>query len=67
MDMLVQLKSGAYVNLEIQRITHDFPFKRAECYASDLLVYRYDQIHMEECSEQSGTRNRADWQGKCSR
>ena len=47
MDMLVQLKSGAYVNLEIQRITHDFPFKRAECYASDLLVYQYDQIHQE--------------------
>ena len=47
MDMLVQLENGAYVNLEIQRLTHDFPFERAECYASDIMVYQYDQLHLE--------------------
>ncbi len=47
MDMLVQLADGAYVNLEIQRLTHDFPFERAECYSSDIMVYQYDQLNME--------------------
>ena len=47
MDLVVQLESGAYVNLEIQRNTHDFPFERAECYASDIMVYQYDQLKIE--------------------
>ena len=47
MDLVVQLANGAYVNLEVQRNTHGFPFERAECYASDIMVYQYDQLKLE--------------------
>ena len=48
MDLVVKLEDGSYVNLEIQRRTHDFPFKRAECYSADILVQQYDELKQEQ-------------------
>lgn len=47
MDMIVRLEDGSYVNLEVQRISVDFPFERAVCYASDLVVRQYEQLKTE--------------------
>ena len=47
MDMVVKLADGSYVDLEIQRISVEFPFERAVCYASDLVVKQYEQLKME--------------------
>ena len=38
MDILVKLKSGAYANIEIQKIGYDFQGERCACYSSDLLM-----------------------------
>ena len=51
MDLVVKLEDGSYVNLEIQRRTHDFPFKRAECYSADILVQQYDELKQEQREE----------------
>jgi len=48
MDMIVRLGDGSYVDLEVQRISVDFPFERAACYASDLVVRQYEQIKAEQ-------------------
>lgn len=48
MDMVVKLADGSYVDLEIQRITVEFPFERAVCYASDMVVRQYEQLKMEQ-------------------
>ncbi len=37
-DMLVRLKSGDIVNVEIQRIGYMFPGERCACYSSDVVV-----------------------------
>ena len=52
MDLLVKLADGAYVNLELQRITFDFPFERAVCYSSDIMVNQYDQLKLEQKQKQ---------------
>ena len=44
MDILVQLESGALVNVEIQRIGYAFPGARCACYSSDLLMRQYSQV-----------------------
>ena len=36
------------MDLEVQRISVDFPFERAACYASDLVVRQYEQIKAEQ-------------------
>lgn len=38
MDILVKLKSGAYANVEVQKIGYNFQGERAACYSSDLLM-----------------------------
>ena len=48
MDMIVKLADGSYVDLEIQRISVEFPFERAVCYASDLTVRQYEQLKLEQ-------------------
>ncbi len=48
MDLVVKLADGSYVDLEIQRITVEFPFERAVCYASDMVVRQYEQLKMEQ-------------------
>ena len=52
MDLLVKLADGSYVNLELQRITFDFPFERAVCYSSDIMVNQYDQLKLEQKQKQ---------------
>lgn len=37
-DILVKLSSGAYANVEIQRIGYRFPGQRCACYSADLLM-----------------------------
>ena len=48
MDMIVKLSDGSYVDLEIQRISVKFPFERAVCYASDMVVRQYEQLKLEQ-------------------
>ena len=38
MDILVRLRTGAYANVEIQKIGYAFPGQRCACYSSDLLM-----------------------------
>lgn len=38
MDILVRLKSGAYANVEIQKLGYLFQGQRSACYSSDLLM-----------------------------
>lgn len=48
MDILIQLESGALVNVEIQRIGYLFPGERCACYSSDLLMRQYSQVREEK-------------------
>lgn len=40
-DLLVRLKTGTVVNVEIQRIGYYFPGARCACYSSDLVMRQY--------------------------
>lgn len=40
-DLLVKLRSGVLVNVEIQRIGYYFPGARCACYSSDLVMRQY--------------------------
>ena len=42
MDLVVELKSGALANLEIQKYGYSFPGERSACYSADLLIRQYD-------------------------
>ena len=44
MDILVQLESGALVNIEIQKVGYLFPGARCACYSSDLVMRQYSQV-----------------------
>lgn len=50
-DLLVRLKSGAIVNVEIQRIGYYFPGARCACYSSDLVMRQYSQIRTQRRKE----------------
>ncbi len=43
-DLLVRLKSGAVVNVEIQRVGYLFPGARCACYSSDLIMRQYAEL-----------------------
>lgn len=43
-DILVRLKSGAYANVEIQKIGYTFPGQRCACYSSDLLMRQLARV-----------------------
>ena len=47
MDILVELESGGLVNVEIQRISYDFPGPRGACYSSDLVMRQYAAVKAE--------------------
>lgn len=47
MDVIVRLFDGSIVDVEIQRVTHNFPIQRAVCYASDVLMRQYDLLKSE--------------------
>jgi hypothetical protein len=42
MDIVVELKSGALANAEIQKYGYKFPGQRSACYSSDLVIRQYD-------------------------
>ena len=44
MDILVELKNGSLVLVEIQKIPYDFPAERASCYSADLLLRQYTRV-----------------------
>ena len=46
-DILVKLKSGAYANVEIQKIGYTFPGQRCACYSSDLLMRQLARLKRE--------------------
>ena len=47
MDILVELESGGLVNVEIQRVSYDFPGPRGACYSSDLVMRQYAAVKAE--------------------
>ncbi|MBE5863770.1 MAG: hypothetical protein E7295_13100 [Lachnospiraceae bacterium] len=64
MDMIVKLSDGSYVDLEIQRISVKFPFERAVCYASDMVVRQYEQLKHEQKQAQREWREWNEERGK---
>lgn len=48
MDILVRMKSGALVNVEIQRLGYQFPGQRCACYSSDLVMRQYSRVRSEK-------------------
>lgn len=44
MDILVELKNGSLVLVEIQKIPYDFPAERASCYSADMLLRQYTKV-----------------------
>lgn len=46
-DILVKLKSGAYANVEIQKVGYAFPGQRCACYSSDLLMRQLTRLKIE--------------------
>ena len=51
MDILVQLESGALVNIEIQKVGYLFPGARCACYSSDLVMRQYSQVREQKRKE----------------
>lgn len=43
-DLVVRLKSGELVNVEMQRVGYYFPGERCACYSSDLIMRQYSQL-----------------------
>lgn len=50
-DLVVQLKSGALVNVEIQRTGYYFPGARCACYSSDLVMRQYAKVRSQRNRE----------------
>ena len=44
LDILVELKDGSLVLVEIQKVPYYFPAERASCYSADLLLRQYSSI-----------------------
>ena len=44
MDILVELKDGSLVLVEIQKVPYYFPAERASCYSADLLLRQYNSL-----------------------
>ena len=44
MDMVVQMSDGSIANIEIQKISYDFPVARISCYSADLVLRQYKQL-----------------------
>ncbi len=51
MDILVQLESGALVNIEIQKVGYLFPGARCACYSNDLVMRQYSQVREQKRKE----------------
>lgn len=48
MNILVRLRTGAYANVEIQKIGYAFPGQRCACYSSDLLMRQFARATRQE-------------------
>ena len=44
MDMVVRMSDGSIANIEIQKISYDFPAERISCYSADLVLRQYKMI-----------------------
>ena len=42
MDMVVLMADGSIANIEIQKISYDFPAERISCYSADLVLRQYN-------------------------
>ena len=43
MDIIVKLKDGSLVNVELQKIGYRFPSQRSSCYVSDMIMRQYNE------------------------
>ena len=48
MDILVQLKDGSIVNVEVQKVGYHFPGQRSACYSADLLLRQYIRVRRQK-------------------
>ena len=48
MDILVRLKDGSIVNVEVQRVGYHFPGQRSACYSADLLLRQYIRVRKQK-------------------
>lgn len=53
LDIVVELRDGSIINLEVQKVGYDFPGERAACYASDLTLRQYARAKREAAEEAS--------------
>ena len=44
MDMVVRLDDGSITNIEIQKVTYDFPAVRITCYSADLVLRQFRML-----------------------
>ncbi len=47
-DIIVELQDGSLANVEIQRISYDFPSQRCACYGADHLLRQYKRARSEK-------------------
>ena len=44
MDVVVKLKDGRLINVEMQKIGYQFPAQRTDCYLADLVMRQYNDL-----------------------
>lgn len=47
MDVVVRLRDGRFLNVEMQKIGYQFPAERTDCYLADLVMRQYNDLKRE--------------------
>ena len=55
MDMVVLMADGSIANIEIQKISYDFPAERISCYSADLVLRQYKMITGKNANSMNGS------------
>ena len=55
MDMVVLMADGSIANIEIQKISYDFPAERISCYSADLVLRQYKMITGKDANSMNGS------------
>ena len=55
MDMVVLMADGSIANIEIQKISYDFPAERISCYSADLVLRQYKMITGKNADSMNGS------------
>ena len=55
MDMVVLMADASIANIEIQKISYDFPAERISCYSADLVLRQYKMITGKNANSMNGS------------